>query len=68
MNTLAITDKDIFNELILDSNKTVIYYFDKVALKDLIANMVEIVGQDVLIEKTSDSSLIFEEQPHKFAV
>lgn len=67
-HSLAITDKDIFKELILSSSKTVVYYFDKVALKDLVANMVEIVGQDVLIEKTSDGSLIFEEQPDKFAV
>jgi len=64
-HSLAITDKDIFQELIMKSKKTTVYYFDKVALKNLIANMVEIIGQDNLIEKTSDGSLIFLEQPNK---
>ena len=63
---MAITDKDIFQELILNSKKTVIYYFNKETLKSQISNMIEIIGQDELVKKTSDGSLIFEEQPDKF--
>lgn len=65
-HSLAITDKDIFQELILNSKKTVIYYFNKETLKSQISNMIEIIGQDELVKKTSDGSLIFEEQPDKF--
>lgn len=48
-HSLDITDKDILKELIeFQSTKTTIFYYDKDDYADKIANMVRIVGQDVL--------------------
>lgn len=48
-HSLDITDKDILKELIeFPSTKTTIFYYDKDDYADKIANMVRIVGQDVL--------------------
>ena len=66
-HSLALTDKDIFRELIMNQNisKTTIYYFDEKSYRDQIANLVEIIGQDTLIEKVNNESLVFIEQPEK---
>lgn len=48
-HSLDITDKDILKELIeFPSTKTTIFYYNKDDYADKIANMVRIVGQDVL--------------------
>lgn len=48
-HSLDITDKDILKELIeFSSTKTTIFYYDKDDYATKIANMVRIVGQDVL--------------------
>ncbi len=60
---MALTDKDILSELILNSAKTIIYYHDQSALKQLIANLNIIITQEKLITKTSDGSIVFEKQP-----
>jgi hypothetical protein len=52
-HSLDITDKDVLSELLLCENaKITIYYLDKVAHGQQIANLVKVLGQEKLIELT----------------
>ncbi len=50
---MSISDRDVLSELLLcpDANVHIIYH-NKKALADKIANVVKIIGQDKLIEKS----------------
>ena len=52
-HSLDVSDRDVLNELLLcpDANVHIIYH-NKKALADKIANVVKIIGQDKLIEKS----------------
>lgn len=61
-HSLDVTDGDIIKELLLHENThTTIYYHDEKAYRDQINNLVEILGQDVLIDCVSrfNSSINF---------
>ena len=48
-----VSDKDVLSEILLCPNANVhIIYHNKKALADKIANVVKIIGQDKLIEKS----------------
>lgn len=52
-HSLDVTDKDVLQELLLcPYARTHIVYHNKKALADKIANLVKVIGQDRLIEKT----------------
>lgn len=52
-HSLDVTDKDVLQELLLcPYARTHIIYHNKKALADKIANLVKVIGQDRLIEKT----------------
>lgn len=67
-HSLDITDKDIIRELILhDTVLTTIYYYagyknDKSGLFSKIANLVKIIGQDELIKRINEKSIVFIKQ------
>ena len=61
-HSLDITDKDIILELITQENaKTTIYYHSRKAFGEQISNLVKILGEKELIERTGDykPSIIF---------
>lgn len=61
-HSLDITDGDIIAKLIqIENATTTIYYHQKKALRDQIANLVKILGEEELIERTGDykPSIIF---------
>ena len=52
-HSLDVSDKDVLSEILLCPNANVhIIYHNKKALADKIANVVKIIGQDKLIEKS----------------
>ncbi len=52
-HSLDVTDKDILRELILNDNvHTTIFYRNKVHKRELITNLVKVIGQDELIRRT----------------
>lgn len=52
-HSLDVTDKDILSDLILNDNvQTTIFYHDKDAMGQQIANLVKVIGQDELIRRT----------------
>lgn len=60
-HSLDITDKDVLRELILNENvHTVIFYHDKQAMKQQIANLVKVIGQDELIKRTGGKAKTIE--------
>lgn len=60
-HSLDITDKDVLRELMLNDNvHTVIFYHDKQAMKQQIANLVKVIGQDELIKRTGGKSKTIE--------
>ena len=64
-HSIATTDGDIIKNLIEASYKTTIYYHSKDALHDIILNLVQIIGVEELITRTSDDSrsIIFKPTP-----
>ena len=62
-HSVATTDGDIIEDLIKASKSTTIYYHSKSALHDIILNLVQIIGEEELITRTSadNQSIIFEE-------
>ena len=68
-HSLDVTDGDVFRRLILHDNvKTNIFYYreyenDKRDLKQKIANLVKIIGQDELIKRTGGSTRTIEFVP-----
>lgn len=60
-HSLDITDKDVLRELMLNDNvHTVIFYHDKQAMKQQIANLVKIIGQEELIKRTGGKAKTIE--------
>lgn len=55
-HSIATTDGDIIKNLIEAAATTTIYYYGKDALHDIILNLVQIIGEEKLIEMTSDDS------------
>ena len=55
-HSIATTDGDIIKKLIEAAKTTTIYYYDKDALHSIILNLVQIIGEEELIERTSDDS------------
>lgn len=54
-HSLDVTDKDIISEIILSENMyTTIFYRDQDDLSSKIINLVKVIGQDKLIELTSE--------------
>ncbi len=60
-HSLDVTDKDILRDLILNDNiYTTIFYHDKDAMGQQIANLVKVIGQDELIRRTGGSTRTIE--------
>ena len=60
-HSLDVTDKDILRDLILNDNvHTTIFYHDKDAMGQQIANLVKVIGQDELIRRTGGSTKTIE--------
>jgi hypothetical protein len=55
-HSIATTDGDIIKKLIAAAKTTTIYYYGKSALHDIILNLVQIIGEEELIERTSNDS------------
>ncbi len=65
-HSLDVTDKDILKELILhEGANTTIYYHNQEALSRLITNLVKVIGEDELINRTGGyhGSIKFKHQP-----
>lgn len=55
-HSLDVTDGDILRDLILNDNVyTTIYYLNKDVMGQQIANLVKVIGQDELIQRTGGS-------------
>lgn len=65
-HSLDVTDKDILRDLILNDNVyTTIYYHNKDTMKQQIANLVKVIGQDELIRRTGGSTKTIEFKQQK---
>lgn len=65
-HSLDVTDKDILRDLILNDNvHTTIFYHDKDAMGQQIANLVKVIGQDELIRRTEGKDKLIEFKPQK---
>lgn len=65
-HSLDVTDKDILRDLILNDNvHTTIYYHNKDAMGQQIANLVKVIGQDELIRRTGGSTRTIKFEPQK---
>ncbi len=65
-HSLDITDKDVLKNLILNNNVyTTIFYHDKNAMGQQIANLVKVIGQDELIRRTGGKNKLLEFKPQK---
>lgn len=65
-HSLDVTDKDILRDLILNDNvHTIIFYHDKDAMGQQIANLVKVIGQDELIRRTGGKDKLIEFVPLK---
>lgn len=60
-HSLDVTDKDILRDLILNDNvHTTIFYHNKDAMGQQIANLVKVIGQEELIRRTGGSTKTIE--------
>lgn len=60
-HSLDVTDKDILRDLILNDNVyTTIFYHNKDAMGQQIANLVKVIGQDELIRRTGGNTKTIE--------
>ncbi|MEH2956930.1 AbiH family protein [Candidatus Merdisoma sp. JLR.KK006] len=65
-HSLDVTDKDILRDLILNDNvHTTIFYHDKDAMGQQIANLVKVFGQEELIRRTGGKEKLIEFKPQK---
>ncbi len=65
-HSLDVTDKDILRDLILNDNvHTTIFYHNKDAMGQQIANLVKVIGQKELIKRTGGSTKTIEFVPQK---
>lgn len=64
-HSLDVTDKDILRDLILNDNvETTIYYYsktgqDKGDFGNKIANLTKVIGEEELVKRTSEHTIIF---------
>ena len=63
-HSLDETDGDVLRYILTNENvcQTQIYYHDETQHRSQIANLVKIIGKDILIEKTGNGSIVFCEQ------
>ena len=66
-HSLDVTDKDVIEELIIESNKKTditIFYYNEEAYESQIANLVKVIGKDELIKRVSrsENSITFKQQ------
>lgn len=60
-HSLDVTDGDVLRDLILNDNvHTTIFYYNKDAMGQQIANLVRVIGQDELIRRTGGSTRTIE--------
>lgn len=60
-HSLDVTDKDVLKDLILNDNvSATIFYHNKDAMGQQIANLVKVIGQDELIRRTGGSTKTIE--------
>lgn len=60
-HSLDVTDKDVLRDLILNDNVyTTIYYYNRSAYGQQIANLVKVIGKDELIRRTGGSTKTIE--------
>lgn len=65
-HSLDVTDKDILRDLILNDNvHTTIFYHDRDAMGQQIANLVKVIGQEELIRRTGGKEKLIEFKPQK---
>ena len=64
-HSIATTDGDVIKDLIEASTQTIIYYYRKSDLHDIILNLVQIIGEEELIKRTSSDncSIVFKPNP-----
>lgn len=61
-HSLGVSDKYILRKLILHDNvEVVIYYHNKKAYTDMLKNLVKVIGQDELIQRTGNKSIVFKQ-------
>lgn len=63
-HSLDVTDKDILKDIILQSSRTTIYYYEpkehkSEVLNSYILNLIQILGKEILIQLTNSDKLIF---------
>ncbi|AOZ95463.1 AbiH family protein [Butyrivibrio hungatei] len=59
-HSLGESDRDVFRNLMLHDNvHTLIYYHNKKAYVDIIKNLIKVIGQDELIERTGTGNIEF---------
>ena len=65
-HSLDVTDKDILRDIILNDNVHItIFYHDKDAMGQQIANLVKVIGQDELIKRTGGKDKLIEYKSQK---
>lgn len=65
-HSLDVTDKDILRDIILNDNVHItIFYHDKDAMGQQIANLVKVIGQDELIKRTGGKDKLIEFKSQK---
>lgn len=65
-HSLDVTDKDVLRDLILNDNvHTTIFYHNKNAMGQQIANLVKVIGQKELIRRTGGSTKTIEFKPQR---
>jgi len=68
-HSLDITDKDVLCDLILNDNvHTTIFYHNKDAMGQQIANLVKVIGQKELIKRTGGSTKTIEFKPQQLMI
>nr|DAM45328.1 MAG TPA: abortive infection protein [Caudoviricetes sp.] len=65
-HSLDVSDNDILEKLIADSNKTIIYYHNRETNKIQIINLIKILGQKKLVEYRNSGKIIFRKQKDEF--
>ena len=63
---MDVTDKDVIRDLILNDNvRTTLFYLNKKVLGQQITNLVKVIGQDELIERTDSNTKMIEFKPQR---
>ena len=65
-HSLDVSDNDILEKLIVDSNKTIIYYHNRETNKIQIINLIKMLGQKKLVEYRNSGKIIFRKQKDEF--